>query len=162
MPYDKQLDISQPFTLDTPSVLLLVPDGMKVTGRQLADKGLQVIQNNNYHEYSSSTIKKGQELSFSVSGAPSSSSSTGLDARQFAMIAGGVLGIALIIAGVLLFLRDRRRTALQPAEGTGFASPDEVMDAILALDDLHRAGKISDEAYQKRRDDLKGTLRQMA
>ena len=100
-------------------------------------------------------------LSFSVSGTPSTSSSTGLDVRQIAMITGGVLGIALIVAGVLLFLRDRKRPVTQASE-TGFDSADEVMDAILALDDLHRAGKIGDEAYHKRREDLKGTLREMA
>jgi hypothetical protein len=128
----------------------------------LSDKGLQVIQSNNYHEYSSTSIKAGQELSFSVSGRPSTSSSTGLDARQIAMIAGGGLGIGLILAGVLLFLRDRKRLAPQAAETGGFASTDEVMDAILALDDLHRAGKIGDEAYHKRRDDLKAALKGMA
>ena len=30
-----------------------------------------------------------------------------------------------------------------------------MIDAIIALDDLHRAKKISDEAYQKRRAELK-------
>ena len=161
MPYAGSLDIHQPFALDAPSIVLLVPQGMSVSGSQLTDRGVQVIQNNNYHEYAASSVKAGQELAFSVTGSPSASSGTGLDARQIAMIAGGVLGVAMIIAGVLLFLRDRKRPVVQAAE-SDFASRDEVMDAILALDDLHRAGKIGDEAYQKRRDDLKGTLRGMA
>ena len=50
----------------------------------------------------------------------------------------------------------------QAAGEAGFDSPDEVMDAILALDDLHRAGKITDEAYQARRADLKGILKDIA
>jgi hypothetical protein len=33
------------------------------------------------------------------------------------------------------------------------------MDAIIALDDLHRAGKIPDEAYQQRRGELKEALK---
>jgi len=36
-----------------------------------------------------------------------------------------------------------------------------VMDAIIALDDQHRAKKISDEAYQKRRAELKDILKGM-
>jgi hypothetical protein len=36
------------------------------------------------------------------------------------------------------------------------------MDAILALDDLHRAGKINEEAYQGRRAELKEILKKMA
>jgi hypothetical protein len=35
------------------------------------------------------------------------------------------------------------------------------MDAILALDDLHRAGKISDQAYQRRRTELKDIIKEM-
>ncbi len=42
-----------------------------------------------------------------------------------------------------------------------FESSEDVMDAIVALDDLHRAGKISDEAYQKRRAELKEILKGM-
>lgn len=160
MPYDKKLEISQPVSMDASSVILLIPDGMKVTGKQLADKGLQVIQNNNYHEYSSVDLKAGETLKFSISGTPRTSSATGLDARQITMIAGGSLGILLILAGAFLYFRDRQRLP-QVAEGSGFDSPEEVMDAILALDDLHRAGKIADDPYRKRREDLKDILKEI-
>jgi hypothetical protein len=33
------------------------------------------------------------------------------------------------------------------------------MDAIIALDDQYRAGNISEDAYQKRRADLKAQLK---
>ncbi|NPA31222.1 MAG: hypothetical protein GXO37_04410, partial [Chloroflexi bacterium] len=36
--------------------------------------------------------------------------------------------------------------------------PDALMDAILALDDLHKAGKISDEIYHARRAAYKAHL----
>jgi len=36
-----------------------------------------------------------------------------------------------------------------------------VMDAIIALDDLHRAKKIPDEAYQARRAELKEQLKEI-
>jgi hypothetical protein len=35
------------------------------------------------------------------------------------------------------------------------------MDAIIAIDDLHRAGKLPDPAYQARRAELKERLRQL-
>lgn len=161
LPYDQKLEINQPFAINAPSIVLLVPEGMKVSGSQLADKGLQVIQNNNYQEFSSTNLKAGQTLNFSITGKPSVSSATGLDARQVTMIGGGSLGVLLIAAGIFLYIRDRRRMPRHRDE-TGFESSEEVMDAILALDDLHRAGKITDEAYQKRRHDLKEILKEIA
>ena len=44
--------------------------------------------------------------------------------------------------------------------GAEFESSEDVIDAIIALDDLHRAKKISDEAYQKRRAELKDILKE--
>jgi hypothetical protein len=162
LPYDQKLDLSQPFTIDAPAIILLTPDGMKVTSKQLNDKGVQVIQSNTYHEFSANELKAGQSLSFSISGKPSTSSATGLDARQITMIGGGGLGILLIAAGMFLYFRDRRRMPKLQNNESGFDSPDEVMDAILALDDLHRAGKIGDDAYQKRRNDLKTILKEIS
>jgi hypothetical protein len=161
LPYDQKLEINQPMVIDAPSILLLVPDGMRVNGPQLASKGLQVIQNNNYQEFSAGALKAGGTLSFSVTGHPKASSATGIDVRQALLIGGGALGLGLIIGGVFLYLRDRRREPAIPDEA-GFDSADEVMDAILALDDLHGAGKISDRAYEKRRQELKDVLRQLS
>jgi hypothetical protein len=37
-------------------------------------------------------------------------------------------------------------------------SSDAILDAILALDDLHASGKLADAAYQQRRAELKTRL----
>jgi mono/diheme cytochrome c family protein len=161
LPYADKLDINQSFAIDTPSLILLIPDGINVNGAKLLSKGVQVIQNNSYQEFSSNELKAGDPLSFSLSGQPRSSSAAGQDPRQWILIGGGILGILLIVAGVFLFLRDRR-PGMEIAQGAEFGSTDEVMDAILALDDLHRAGKISDQAYQNRRGELKETLKEMS
>jgi hypothetical protein len=39
--------------------------------------------------------------------------------------------------------------------------PDALMDAIIALDDLHKAGELPEEAYQQRRAALKDRLSQV-
>ncbi len=108
MPYDNKLDINQTFAIDAPSLVLLIPDGMNVNGTQLANKGIQVIQNNNYQEFSATDLKADETLSFSVSGQPGTGSAAGIDPRQGILIGGGVLGGLLIVAGVFLFYRDRR------------------------------------------------------
>jgi hypothetical protein len=59
-------------------------------------------------------------------------------------------------------LRDRNRSEEDTKEEENeFESSEDVLDAIVALDDLHRAKKISDEAYQKRRAELKDILKGM-
>jgi hypothetical protein len=65
-----------------------------------------------------------------------------------------------------MYWRDRNRVQETDEEDDDneeeeFESPEEVMDAILALDDLYRARKISEEAYQKRRTELKEILKEM-
>jgi len=80
------------------------------------------------------------------------------------LIGAGALGIALILAGAWMYLRDRHHADDANGEEkveNEFESSDHVIDAIIALDDLHRAKKISDEAYQKRRAELKEILKGM-
>ncbi|HEX5839512.1 MAG TPA: hypothetical protein VFY26_16875, partial [Anaerolineales bacterium] len=61
-----------------------------------------------------------------------------------------------------LYLRDRKSVEEEGEENEHeFDSSEDVLDAIVALDDLHRARKISDEAYQKRRAELKEILKGM-
>jgi len=50
-------------------------------------------------------------------------------------------------------LRDKNKIATEEDDDS-----ESVLDAIIALDDLHKDGKISDEAYQKRRNELKSKL----
>ncbi len=161
LPYDKKVDINQPLTIDMPSLILLVPEGIKVQGSQLEARGLQVIQSNNYEEFSASDLKAGDTLAFSVSGQPRTGSPAGLDAHQGWLIGGAFLGAALIAVGLFLYVRERRRQPAAPDEAE-FATADEVMDAILALDDLHQAGKIADKPYKIRRNELKETLKELS
>jgi len=159
--FEKSLDFTQRMAIDTPSVLLLVPDGIKADGAQLAAEGPQVIQNNNYQEYSAADLTSGQSLSFKLSGRPRQSPATGPDVQQRWLIGGGALGLTLIVVGLLLYVRERRLRTTEVL-APEFETTDEVLDAILALDDLHRAGKIPDDAYQRRRLELKEMLRELS
>ncbi len=109
LPYEKSADFSQPLAIDSPSVLLLVPDGIKVAGSKLTYEGAQVFQNNNYQEYSATGLKSGQTLDFKITGRPSLSSATGLDVQQGWLIGGAALGLILILAGIYLYVRERRK-----------------------------------------------------
>ena len=159
LPYSGQLEIKQPFGIDAPSVVLLMPEGITVTGNQLASTGIVAIQNNNYQEFSASDFKTGDVLDFTVNGLPKTTASPN-NVLQMVFIGAGALGLILIGISIWLYFRSRKGT--QEEEEDEFESADEVMDAILALDDLHRAGKINEEAYKARRSELKEILKEMA
>jgi mono/diheme cytochrome c family protein len=166
LPYDKKtLEINQSFVLDAPSVLLLIPEGLKVNGDQLTSGGIQKIQNASFQTFTASDLKAGDTLTFTISGEPTipatAESTAPASKNQPLLIGIGIFGVALISAGVWLYLRDRNRPGEEKEEDKQdeFASSEDVMDAILALDDLHRAGKISDEAYENRRAELKDILK---
>jgi hypothetical protein len=74
----------------------------------------------------------------------------------------GGFGLALILFGGWLYFRERRLTETEEdLPEDEFETSEEVMDAILALDDLHRAGKLGDAVYQSRRAELKEILKGM-
>ena len=86
-----------------------------------------------------------------------------MDNRRALLISAGAFGVALILAGVWMFLRDRGKQDDEDFEEgeDEFETAEEVMDAIIALDDLHRAKKIPDGAYQLRREELKERLKEL-
>ena len=164
MPYDKALELSQPLALPVSSALVIVPEGIKVKAEQLTDEGIQQTQQGfNVQMYSSNGLSAGTSLEMSLSGKVKSVAAAGdeTDNRQTLLIGAGAFGVVLILAGVWMFLRDRNQLDDEDEfeddkdDEYEFETSEEVMDAIIALDDLHRAKKIPDEAYQKRRAELK-------
>ena len=171
MPYDKELELSQQLALPVSSALVIVPEGIKVKADQLTDEGLQQTQGGaNAQIYTASGLSAGSPFEMKLSGKVKSAGTSSLDNRQTLLIGAGAFGVVLILAGVWMFLRDRDKLDEDDYEGdegyeeeeAEFESAEEVMDAIIALDDLHRAKKIPDEAYQLRREELKERLKELA
>ena len=170
IPFDKELELSQPLALPVSSALVIVPEGIKVKADQLTDDGIQQTQQGvNVQMYSGSGLSAGTSLEMSLSGKVKSAAAAGdeTDNRQTLLIGAGAFGVILILAGAWMFLRDRGNLDEDDFEddeneGDEFETSEEVMDAIIALDDLHRAKKIPDEAYQKRRAELKERLKDLA
>jgi len=162
LPYTGKTQIQQPFELSASSVVALVPDGIKASSEQLTEGEAQSFQGANYRSYSGAGMKSGDMLVINLSGQPKSAGAT--DSRQGLLIGIGALGGMLILAGAWLYLRERGKTSDNEADDEdgdedGMKSDEDFLDAIIALDDLHRAGKIGDEAYQARRAELKARLR---
>ncbi|HSO11205.1 MAG TPA: c-type cytochrome [Anaerolineales bacterium] len=166
---DKEVTISQPLALAVTNVRIFVPDGMKVESDQVEELGPQDIQGLAYQSYSAGGLNAGDMLTFTVSGSPKDTAA-GTDtstSNNTLLIGAGGLGMALILAGAWMYLRERNRIKEEDEdedesdEADEFESSEDVMDAIIALDDLYRAKKISDDVYQKRRAELKEALKEM-
>ena len=163
----KEFEFDQQFVLPVSTVTVFVPEGIIVQSAKSTDLGVQAIQDFNFQIYEMGSVAAGETLNLVVSGTPKETDITAAPAatsNQNLLIGAGVLGLALILAGVWMYLRDRNATgdgSSEDSEGNEFASSEDVIDAIIALDDLHRAKKISDSAYQKRRGELKDVLKGM-
>lgn len=160
LPYDGNAEFKQLFTLDAPTVLVLVPEGVTASAGELQDMGMQALQGNNFRQYSSGAIKAGSTLDIKLSGKPASSSTSSTAPADHTWLIMGLaaIGLVMIGAGAYFFLRERGQPDGEP-EQSEFANRDEVLDAMLALEDLHRGGKIKDAAYNERMEELKLALK---
>ncbi len=155
----KTVKISHSFPLPVDSAVLMAPEGeVNIRGDLLQDNGVQRDeQGNNYHIYITPPIKQGESLEFSLSRAKKGlKMPTG--ARRNLALGLVALGLALIVAAVVLTRRNRLTTA-EKSPSAEYEDPEMLMDAILALDDLYKQGKLDDEAYHKRRAELKARLK---
>lgn len=160
LPYDtRKATLAQPLVIPAASVMVFMPEGVRVQGSQLTDAGVQDIGGANFHTYTVKNLAAGDSVTFTFSGQPAGTGSAFLP-NQALIYSAGTLGLVLIALGVWSYFRDRKRAAEpEAADEDEFEDTDSILDAIIALDDLHRAGKIPDEAYHKRRDELKSQLK---
>ncbi|HXF84336.1 MAG TPA: c-type cytochrome [Anaerolineales bacterium] len=158
----KETLITQPIVLPVASVRIFVPDGLKLKGNLLTQENSQNIQGVIYQSYVAENLNAGEALTFTISGSPkiATGEQGWLASNSNLLIGIGGLGIAFILIGVWMYLRDRHSLTEEESEEE-FESPEDVMDAIIALDDQHRAKKIPEEAYHKRREELKEILKEM-
>ena len=161
LPYSANFDFVEPFSLNVSSITFLVSEGVKADAPGIIDGGLKDMGNGGgkYQLYTLDGRKAGESMKVSVSGAPGQVSSTppatGTDSTRNIIIGVGALGLALMLAGGWLFWRDRKRAPVEEVFPAEESNSDEIIDAIIALDDQYKAGNIAAGAYQQRRADLK-------
>lgn len=164
LPKTNEIKISQPTLLPVGEVYLFLPEGVSAQGVTLSDNGIQAIQNTNFHVYTGSALAKGESLDFTLTGKPKTAAAASNPMQNQTLLIGiGAFGFMLVLAGAWLYMRDRNKEEeedeFEEDEQDEFEDSESIMDAIIALDDLHRAGKISDDAYQTRRAELKDALK---
>lgn len=169
MPYNKKLDLVQPITLPTNAVVVLSPEGViSVKGDQLQDAGTRDVQGTQYHMYNGPAYNPGQDLRLTVTTGSGGQGLAIASGSSSLLIGVGAFGIALIVAGAYLFVRNRSNNIPQEAQTVPSApiaavseDAETIMDAILALDDLYKEGKLPEDAYLERRAELKAQLKEL-
>ena len=164
-----RVSLKMPVPLDTGSAVVFVPGGAAQLEGDRFQRGEDLdMQGAMYNIYSAAGLKAGDMLAFSLDditdAAPSApsgeESSLPITELQIGL---SVLGAALIIVGLYFWWRNRqqdRETPLGKTEATVQSSQTEdLMDAIIALDDLYKVGELSEKEYQQRRAKLKERLR---
>lgn len=159
LPKGGVITVEQPVVLPVGRVTLLVPEGVTAEGAGLTDNGPHEFQGGTFIMYTAAGLAAGETIQFTLSGQPEDVTvSPDLTQNQNLLVGVGALGLVLILAGVWLYLRDRGRTEEDTVQAED-DDPDSIMDAIIALDDLHRAGKLPDESHKQRRAELMNALK---
>jgi hypothetical protein len=147
LPYERRADLRRTTDYPIGSIVLLLPEGMSVLADGLVDTGNRDVQGESLHTYSLGPISPQEEIRLTLSGGPRSAS-TPTPATEW-ILGVGVLGIALIVAGLLWRRPSRPQTA-------GTESEDgDLLLSLAALDRDFEAGRITEDDYRRRREPLK-------
>lgn len=165
LPYDRKLQLNMPISIPVDAAIVMMPPGdVSLKSEQLMDAGQRDVQGMAFQVYqTASSLPAGGQLSLSLSGrAKAAGAASQPNDINALLIGGGFLSVVLIGAGVWLY---RQRTSQYAGKSDGEAEVEEeietseaILDAIVALDDLHAAGNLPEAAYQERRAQLKARL----
>lgn len=158
-----KLNFSQEMSYPVQAVIAMTPAGEgTIKGSNLEDAGIQTIPSGSVQIYSGGFIAKGDSLDFRLS-IDSGETALAEDSASFlprdVVIGLGVAGGLVFAIGIWLFLRQR---GVDLGEGEEPALADEreqILDSIIALEDLYKEGEIAEKDYQKKRQEYKERLK---
>ncbi|GIV65559.1 MAG: hypothetical protein KatS3mg046_819 [Bellilinea sp.] len=160
LPLSRRTTVRIPITLPVDAAIVMIPQGsMTLQSSQLQPMGQRQIQGVTLDLYSTTDLQAGSTLEMTLSGRMSSP--INLQTGQTGALIAGALALVLVAGGgAYWYLRQQKSVSPSeeqpPVEGE---SREALMDAIIALDDLYKAGQLSEESYQQRRSELKDRLR---
>ena len=165
VPYDgKKLDLGIPISMDANAAIVMSPaNGFKMKSDQLEEAGTQDFEGIPYNMFTGSNLKTGTTLDLNLSGSPKGDTSfiTAGDESKNSLVIGLVgFGAALIIIGLFLWRRnqvDEDEDFFDDETDDEFEddSAEDIMDAIIALDDQYKSDGLPEGAYRQRRAVLK-------
>jgi hypothetical protein len=157
VPYSgkRALDFSFPIQVNSATVMMPV-DKLKMTIPQLAESDTMSTSMGDMRVFSGENLAAGENVEVNLSGRSNLNTSTGISKNLSLGIGLGAFAVVLVGAGIWINYRQKRK----PVEAV--ASPmgeNELLDAIVSLDDQYERGVLGLDEYESRRAELKEELR---
>jgi len=168
MPYDGEYEFSQYFPMLVEAMSLIVPEGVRIKTDQLSDSDPQEINGLVYQIFDSIDLPSGS-VTINIAGMPGEKAFLGYDQREWVIIGSGILGVAFLVLGIVLYIRDRSAEKVEELNDTESLNEESretsdddrisLVDAIIALDEKLKNKDITLDVYRKRQALLKKQLK---
>jgi len=164
LPYQKnKLEFIQELNYPVSAVVVMTPvSQLRLKSKVLDDLGIREIQNGSIRVYSSEEMEQGAELQFQVSGKIPAGNQSG----SFPGVSGswlwllvGLTGSFLILFGAIHFFRNQAQHPAASDINELQQQKENLMDSIIALDEIYEDGGVDKERYHQKRMVLKEQLR---
>jgi uncharacterized membrane protein len=157
LPFKGSLDFAQLMSFPVSATVILMPvNGPEVDANGLQDLGVGDIGGTKRRTYSLGPISVGETIELRLSGEPQASGGEG---TQIGLIIGAALFGAALIVGGLWWYRIRVRDGAQEVAVAGIPNDrEDLLRAIADLDDRFEAGRVPEDEYRRRRQNLKRQL----
>lgn len=169
LPYQDGADFHQPLPYPVDGVTVLLPDGgPTVKGSSVEDQGVQDLGGQSYHQYNLNSFGAGGAIDMQVAGRTTPIVSLGSNWQSLVL---GAAAFVLVLAGVIAWYRpsligfgrsadddeenEYDEDEYDEDEEAEDDDPQALMAMIARLDDEFEAGEIDEDAYKRRRAELK-------
>lgn len=160
-----RINFSQLMIYPVQAVVVMTPAGEAVITRStLEDQGEQAIPDGSVHIYTGAGLTQGESLEFRLS-IESETSILSADGTEFlsqdVLIGAGVLGGVIFLVGIWLIIRQRRDNLKMEEDPDLSDRHGQILDSIIALEDLYQEGEIVEKDYLKKRQELTDELAEL-
>jgi hypothetical protein len=160
IPYERKQNLTLNFPVAVDSAIIALPVvSVRLQGQQVQESGQREIEGTTFQFYEANNLAAKTPLTLKLSGRVGSSGET-----TTSLIIGSAALVLVLASGGLWYRR--RRSPSHASEEVGAQievneDEDTLLDAIVALDDKFCSGELPEEAYRKRRAELKNRLKKI-